>query len=165
MGNVNDPVKSNYILNKKTLFKLELQVLLFSGLDIGYFTRYDVPVGEFEGEPVTIRTIIISDKHMSKREDGIKREKLVLMHGYAGAGALFFAILKRLVSHFDVILIDMIGQGGSSRPNDYDYENITPEESIKYFVDYFEKWRKAMKRFFYRFENKMSAAHYAKLSE
>ena len=110
MGNVNDPVKSHYILNKKTLHQLEMEVLLFSGLDEHHFTRHDVPVGEFEGAPVTIRTIIISDKHVNRSvDDVIPKEKLVLQHGYAGAGALFFPILKQLITRFDVVLIDMIG--------------------------------------------------------
>jgi hypothetical protein len=109
MGNVNDPVKSKYILNKKNLQTLEMEVLLFSGLDERHFTRYDVPVGEFEGEIVTMRTIIVSDKHFGRKSYGIKREKFVLIHGYAGAGALFFAILKGLITYFDIILVDMIG--------------------------------------------------------
>ena len=67
------------------------------------------------------------------------------MHGYGGGSALFFPILKKLVVWFDVILVDIIGQAGSSRPLNYDHENISPEASINYFVDYFEKWRKMMK--------------------
>ena len=67
------------------------------------------------------------------------------MHGYGGGSALFFPILKRLAEWFDIILLDIIGQAGSSRPLNYDIENITPQESIDYFVNYFEKWRKMMK--------------------
>ena len=112
-----------------------------------------------------MRTIIVSDLHYRSKDDETKREKFVLMHGYAGAGPLFFPILKVLVKHFDVILVDMIGQGGSSRPNDYDYENISPEESNIYFVQYIEKWRKSMKRIIYLWENQIKAASYARLSE
>ena len=45
---------------------------------------------------------------------------MVLMHGFAGGAALFYLILKPLIPYFDVILIDNIGMGGSSRPNDFD---------------------------------------------
>lgn len=34
--------------------------------------------------------------------------------------------------------------GGSSRPNDYKSYSFTPLESIEYFNDYIERWRKAM---------------------
>lgn len=69
------------------------------------------------------------------------KEILVLLHGYGGAGALFFPILKALLDRFIIILIDIIGMGGSSRPGDYDKETIKPQESIEYFVSFLEKWR------------------------
>jgi pimeloyl-ACP methyl ester carboxylesterase len=50
---------------------------------------------------------------------------MVLMHGFAGGSALFFPIFKDLVKYFDLILIDNIGMGGSSRPNDFN-ENWSP---------------------------------------
>jgi len=34
--------------------------------------------------------------------------------------------------------------GASSRPADYDCANLTPEQSLEYFVGYLEKWRVAM---------------------
>ena len=34
--------------------------------------------------------------------------------------------------------------GASSRPHDYNKSKITPEETVKYFNDYLEKWRVAM---------------------
>jgi len=37
----------------------------------------------------------------------------------------------------------MIGMGSSSRPKNY-YNNFTPQQSIQYFIEYFERWRKAM---------------------
>jgi len=68
----------------------------------------------------------------------------VLVHGYGGSGALFFPILKKLGAKFNVILIDIIGMGGSSRPADFKAETFSPQESIDYFVNYFEKWRVKM---------------------
>ena len=44
------------------------------------------------------------------------------MHGFAGSAALFFNIFKPLLPYFDIILIDNIGMGGSSRPNDFNEE-------------------------------------------
>ena len=70
---------------------------------------------------------------------------MVLMHGFAGGSALFYPLFKQLVKHFDVILIDNIGMGGSSRPNDFD-EDCTPQQSVDYFVNFFEKWRCKMKK-------------------
>ena len=55
-----------------------------------------------------------------------QKEMLVLMHGLGGGCAYFFPILKELVKYFDVILVDIIGFAGSSRPNDYDDTTIKP---------------------------------------
>ncbi len=69
---------------------------------------------------------------------------MVLVHGYGGSGALFFKIIKPICEYFQFILIDIPGMGGSSRPNDYKHDLFTPKESIEYFNDYLERWRKAM---------------------
>lgn len=41
-------------------------------------------------------------------------------------------------------MIDTIGMSSSSRPKDFDRKTFDPETSISYFVEYLEKWRKAM---------------------
>jgi len=43
----------------------------------------------------------------------------VLVHGYAGSGALFYKVMKNLSEKFVLILIDILGMGGSSRPDNY----------------------------------------------
>ena len=50
----------------------------------------------------------------------------MLLHGYGGAGPLYFKIFKDLSTHFNLISFDMIGMGGSSRPDDFK-TNFTPE--------------------------------------
>ena len=67
------------------------------------------------------------------------------MHGYGGSGALFYKCLKELSRHFNVLVVDMIGMGSSSRPSDFNYKDFSPEQTIDYFVEYLEAWRKAMK--------------------
>ena len=78
---------------------------------------------------------------------------MVLMHGMGGGCAYFFPIIKQLAQYFDLILIDIIGFAGSSRPDDYDPDTISPKDSIEYFVNFFEKWRKQMKYILYRLNN------------
>ena len=97
----------------------------------------EVKVGEFNNEDVYIHTILCGDKSEGK-------PTLVMMHGYGGSGALFFKCLKKLCAKFYIILVDIIGMGGSSRPENYPYQTISPADSINYFVDYMEKWRIAM---------------------
>ena len=115
MGNVNAPVNSKFILNKKNFHKSELEVLQFSGLSKEWFKCIDVPVDEFEGETVSIRTIIVSERNLRLKPysectiNGQEKETLVIVHGYAGGSALFFPILKRLAVWFDIILCDIIG--------------------------------------------------------
>jgi len=41
-------------------------------------------------------------------------------------------------------MVDIVGMGASDRPEDYDCTSITAEETVDYFNDYFERWRKAM---------------------
>ena len=39
-------------------------------------------------------------------------------------------------------MIDVIGMGASSRPQDFD-PDAEPETIVNYFNEYFEKWRQA----------------------
>ena len=140
MGNAMDESTSKYILDEKTLQYLEMQMLLCSGLPRDQIQQKDVKVGHFEGQDVTIRTIILGDPSAFS-----SKQTLVLVHGYAGSGALFYKMFKELTQHFRLIVIDIIGMGSSSRPTNYDRKTITPQESVDYFVDYLEKWRKVMR--------------------
>jgi pimeloyl-ACP methyl ester carboxylesterase len=94
--------------------------------------QLNVVIGEFNDEPVYIRTNVIGDQ---------SKPFLVLMHGYASSGALFFKVMKQLIKYFCMVFIDIIGMGGSSRPDDFDKDNLTPQQSIDYFVNSVEKWR------------------------
>ena len=53
---------------------------------------------------------------------------------------MFYNIYRNLKDHFCVIMIDMIGMGCSSRPENFDKKN-TPQQTIDYFVNYIEQWR------------------------
>ena len=68
---------------------------------------------------------------------------LVLVHGYASSGPLFFKIIANLTNHFTLITLDIPGMGGSSRPDDFK-RTFGPEECNMYFINYIEKWREAM---------------------
>ena len=41
------------------------------------------------------------------------------MHGYGGSSIMFYKILNRLLNegNYHIYLIDILGMGGSSRPN------------------------------------------------
>jgi pimeloyl-ACP methyl ester carboxylesterase len=43
----------------------------------------------------------------------------VILHGYGGAGVLFFPVMKKLSKYFNLIFVDTIGMAGSSRPDNY----------------------------------------------
>mmetsp|Transcript_5592 Transcript_5592/g.9612 ORF Transcript_5592/g.9612 Transcript_5592/m.9612 type:complete len:227 (+) Transcript_5592:76-756(+) len=106
-----------------------------SGVDPSLIKQLNVVIYQFKGEDVYIRTNICGSQD---------KPKLVWIHGYASSGPLFFKIIKQLIEHFCVIFIDMLGMGGSSRPEDFFKDKFTPEESIGYFVDSVEKWRQQM---------------------
>ena len=66
-----------------------------------------------------MRTVVIGDKVEGK-------QTYVLVHGYAGSGALLYKIFKGLSEHFKVVVVDIIGMGSSSRPKDFNYNEMTP---------------------------------------
>lgn len=125
-------MKLMYALTDENLARTERDVLKYSGLPDEQIVQRNVKVGEYKGEDVTLRTVLIgtSDKPV-----------LVLIHGYGGSGALFFKVMKQLAQHFYLILVDLIGMGGSSRPKNFDQDKFTPQQAVDYFVDYIESWR------------------------
>ena len=122
----------NYDLTERFLLRC-------SGLPSHYFQCKSIFIGpsnQTNPEPVFIKTIICG-------QDASK-PTLVSVHGYGSASAMFYKCIKRLSEKFNIIMLDTIGFGGSSRPLDYHYQTFTAEQSIDYFVAYFEKWRIAM---------------------
>lgn len=58
-----------------------------------------------------------------------------MVNGYGGSGILFYKMLNILIEHFHIILIDVIGMGGSSRPA---FNAKTPDECDEFFVESME---------------------------
>jgi pimeloyl-ACP methyl ester carboxylesterase len=50
-----------------------------------------------------------------------KKEKpiIVVLHGYGGSAALNYRIIQPLIPHFNLIMFDNIGMGGSTRASDF----------------------------------------------
>ena len=90
-------------------------------------------VGEFKGEDVCIRTIIIDQNDQDKQ-----KPVLVLVHGYTACSGLYYTLFKRLSKYFRFVVIDQIGSGLSSRPSNCDFKKMTAMDYINYFVNYFE---------------------------
>ena len=80
-------------------------MLSHTGIPLDAFEITDVPIN-FYGENV-IHTIQVGDR---------SKEKLVLVHGYGGSGVMFWPIIKTIAEHFHLIMVDILGMGGSSRP-------------------------------------------------
>lgn len=64
--------------------------------------------------------------------------KLVMIHGFGGGGAVFYKMIKHLRGHFEVITIDLLGQGMSGRP-DYEIKHDF-DSTIAYFTDSIHAW-------------------------
>jgi pimeloyl-ACP methyl ester carboxylesterase len=86
-------------------------MLKLSGLPIEQIQQKNIKVGEFNKQPINIRTMICGDE---------TKPKLVFLHGFGASGPLYYTIIKPLAEHFCLILLDNIGMGGSSRPRNYD---------------------------------------------
>jgi pimeloyl-ACP methyl ester carboxylesterase len=84
----------------------EMNVLKFSGLDVKNDIEIKmVPV--LSGEHY-VKTFFVGDQ---------SKPTLVLTHGYNGSVTLFYKSIKSLSENFYLILFDIIGMGGSSRPD------------------------------------------------
>ena len=122
----------------------ERRLLVLSGLPLDKFEIKLINVAKSHptaaasqtADPVYIRTIVCD----------YKPEKPVLLkiHGYGSGSAMFYKCIKDLTAHFTVILLDLPGMAGSTRTSDYDFESMSAQDSIDYFVDYIEGWRRAM---------------------
>lgn len=44
------------------------------------------------------------------------KDTMVLVHGYGGSAVMFWKIIKQLSEKYYLIMIDILGMGGSSRP-------------------------------------------------
>tara|TARA_B110000285_G_scaffold206023_1_gene244244 strand:- start:528 stop:806 length:279 start_codon:yes stop_codon:yes gene_type:complete len=87
-----------------------------------------------------MRTIICCKEENQTKDT----PKVVFVHGYCGSGALYYKMFEFLAKHVCLILVDLPGMGASDHPQDFDKENFTPDQCNEYFVEYLEKWRKAM---------------------
>ena len=94
-------------------------MLSYSGLPEDQIRIENVKVWSFKGEDVNVHTLFLGDNDESK-------PIFVLCHGYGGSGALFYKIMKPLCTRFRVIMFDLIGMGGSSRPKDFDENKMSP---------------------------------------
>lgn len=66
---------------------------------------------------------------------------MVLLHGYGGTSLSYTRMFKELSKRFCVYALDHLGMGLSSRRTfSRDWER---EETVDYFVDAVENWRKS----------------------
>ena len=63
--------------------------------------------------------------------------KLVMIHGFGCGGAIFFRILKDLGDYFHIVTLDILGMGGSGRP---EFTCQTTEETEKWILTFLTKW-------------------------
>lgn len=63
------------------------------------------------------------------------------MPGYGGFGNVFYKLFKSLSQKFKVYCVDTLGFGLSSRPK---RKEMDAKETLNFFVDSFEAWRKAV---------------------
>ena len=62
-----------------------------------------------------MKTIVCgADNYKHLRHE--KKPLLIFLHGFAGSGALYYKLFKKLMTKFVLVTIDMVGMGGCSRP-------------------------------------------------
>ena len=102
------------------LYLAELDVLKLSTIPGNQIHRKNVKFSFRNGEMVSIRTIIISDQCVFKfsdneEENAYVKPTLLMIHGFAGSACAMYPVYKKLVEHFRIVAIDMLGFGASSR--------------------------------------------------
>ena len=108
------------------LEKLERKVLEHTGIPIEQFKIYNVSIdrnGNF------IRTIEVGDP---------KKQTIVLIHGYGASTMNYYKVMKPLSENYHLIMIDIIGMGGSSRPL---FNFTDPAKIDEFLVEWLERWR------------------------
>lgn len=123
------PTRVDKYFNPKAFETAELKVLEHSGIPLDQFKIRNVYISPED----YVRTIEIGEKG--------DKQTIVLIHGYGGSSVKFWKIAKPLSDQYHLIMIDIIGMGGSSRPH---FGLKDPKEVDVYLVDWLEKWREEM---------------------
>jgi len=111
--------------------RLEEGLLGQSGLDV----KKDIQISD-------VKINFLGENHIHTVKSGLdNREVLVLIHGYGGTSIMYYKMLKEISDKYQVYCIDLLGMGLSSRP---DFVCETTEQTIAFFTDSIEEWRKAV---------------------
>lgn len=117
-------------ISDERLIETEKAVFKFSGVEEDLICAREVRCDEAGN---FMRTLFFGDK---------KKPKFVLIHGYGGSGVIFYKIVGKLCEYFQVIAVDILGMGASSRPQDVTY--TTASEADDYFLAKFDFWLQEM---------------------
>lgn len=109
----------------------EKVMLAHSGIP---YEQFDIQNVVIDQDGNYIRTYQVGDR---------TKQTMVLMHGYGGSCVMFWRIMKPLAEKYHLIMIDILGMGGSSRP-DFLAKCKTHEEADEFFIDWLELWRQKM---------------------
>tara|TARA_B110000240_G_C13476829_1_gene443496 strand:+ start:50 stop:922 length:873 start_codon:yes stop_codon:yes gene_type:complete len=79
-----------------------------------------------KGEFVTVfgRTLFVIDTSVNSEVTKLKKETLVLLHGYPTSSYDYYKVLPQLSEKYRVIIHDHLGYGFSDKPLDYSYSLI-----------------------------------------
>ena len=133
--------KKEDLLTDENLRKAEYEYLLALGLKKDEFEIRKVVVDKKSN--LFINTIIVHKKETktSSSASSTQKPSIVLIHGYGGTGLMFSSLITALARNFRVILVDLIGNGSSSRPK---WDIVDGFDADLFFSKILENWREAM---------------------
>ena len=67
-----------------------------------------------------------------------------MIHGFGASGVMFFPILKGLLEHYKLVLIDQLGFGASSKVRLSEETTLSQEAMDEYMVGWLTKWLDSM---------------------
>lgn len=104
-----------------------MEVLLLSGLPRSAISTEYVEF-EHRGTPVRIFTVRIST--------GGSKPTLVMVHGYAASGVLMYPIFKALSDHYNLVIIDQLGWGASTRIEQLPPDVVSNSDADAYALEW-----------------------------
>ena len=131
-------------ISDEDLIRAEKSLLLRAGLDSQDFQIHDLVLHDDnnEGDQPQQHQPTENYIHYTEIKSHLLNEqplpKLVLIHGYGAGGCVFFRILKDLSLYFHLYVVDMLGMGGSGRPQ-FAADSVTVAED--FFVNSLKIWK------------------------
>ncbi|MBU3012543.1 alpha/beta hydrolase [Polaribacter vadi] len=82
------------------------------------------------------KSIILSNEKLSFIDTEIKKNTLLIIHGFGSSSFEFYKIISDLEKHYRIVIVDLIGFGLSSKPKNYYNSILDHAQNILELIKY-----------------------------